>query len=77
MGQENDQPSLNNIFTRNEELHMTKNEQEFDEISMGSVGAGSEEVDDAAEHRPSRKPKQKAKKKKFCSSYCKRIGPKE
>lgn len=51
---------------------------------MGSVGGGSDEVGSAQEHRPAkmtaeeqrRLAKQK-RKKKFCSSYCKRIGPKE
>lgn len=44
---------------------------------MGSVGAGSDEVGDAQEHRPMKKGKRGPQKKKFCSSYCKRIGPKE
>jgi len=49
---------------------------------MGSAGAGSDEVGDAQEHLPvpatdAEAAPQKAKKKKFCSSFCKRIGPKE
>lgn len=73
--------SWNNIYTRNEqESHppVDKNDQDFEEISMGSVGAGSDEVGDAQEHTPVvKKAAQKPKRKKLCSSYCKRIGPKE
>ena len=56
--------------------------QDYEEISMGSAGAGSDEVGDAQEHLPvsatdAKAAPQEAKKKEFCSSFCKRIGPKE